>query len=788
MTVASLLSAIALVTNGVPCARIQMHRNASHVEVRAASELRDTLRKMSGADVPYTISPGGEYLRTQYAAAEIVLVTEAYGQSLLPKRARERLAATKNPDAFVIATREDRGAGRAVCVGGKTPVAVYYGVYALLEDYLGCGFYHAGPDGTVIPKAETVRVPDEVFDFREPWIRFRRMSCWSKAVEPMPLDEMFAWQAKRTFQWWMDSASLHNRLSFPESALTFSQLANLPFNCGGEPFTTQAVPESLFAEHPEYFTLIGGRRVPGKYPARRCYSNPDVIRLCVRLGIAFSDYGGEVALSMTDTPGGWCECDACRAYGQDADGVWSGENYAHRFVGDVAAGILAERPEANVRVSAYLRWRELPTAEFRHDPRVKCVFAPHQRCYAHALNDPDALCNRHFNELYLKWLDKYPRNGIFDYYCYASTEYTPLEYVFARDMKHYHAHGLELFIEDTSNGSVVEMYPLNNWQFYYIYSKMVWNPDLDVEKEMERVYRRYYGRAAEPMLEYHALRRRLWESAPGHCFMGGPQRQALCLRQAGSRERLDAWLKEAEALARGDETLAARVNRDRRCFEGIWVARSEKAREKLARRGAVTVATAARGEIAVDGVLDEEAWTRATPLPALQASDGQTLAAVTDVRVAQDGESWYFAAKASNAAPRARATKRDGALWEDDCVEFAVVTPKGDYCHFIVNANGALYDAFGMDTGFDFKGDVKAVRTADGYAVELRAPVKAMGCDAIDTAREWGVFCARTFLTDDPQSRASGTLFGGYAHDPLTYARATFAQGARLPPEEESGH
>ena len=141
----------------------------------------------------------------------------------------------------------------------------------------------------------------------------------------------------------MDSASLHNRLSFPESALTFSQLANLPFNCGGEPFTTQAVPESLFAEHPEYFTLIGGRRVPGKYPARRCYSNPDVIQLCVRLGIAFSDYGGEVALSMTDTPGGWCECDACRAYGQDADGVWPGENYAHRFVGDVAAGILAAR-------------------------------------------------------------------------------------------------------------------------------------------------------------------------------------------------------------------------------------------------------------------------------------------------------------------------------------------------------------------------------------------------------------------------------------------------------------
>ena len=98
---------------------------------------------------------------------------------------------------------------------------------------------------------------------------------------------------------------------------------------------------------------------------------------------------------------------------------------------------------------------------------------------------------------------------------------------------------------------------------------------------------RYYARAAGPMLEYHALRRRLWESAPGHCFMGGPQRQALCLLPAGSRERLDAWLKEAEALARGDETLAARVNRDRRCFDGIPGRRGLDAGDAAARPSSV---------------------------------------------------------------------------------------------------------------------------------------------------------------------------------------------------------
>ena len=111
MFIAPLLSALALVTSGVTCSRIQLHRNASHVEVRAARELRDAIRRMVYTDMNYTITPGGEYADGRFGGAEIVLVTEAEGPNLLPRRARERLAATTNREAFVIATREDRGCG-----------------------------------------------------------------------------------------------------------------------------------------------------------------------------------------------------------------------------------------------------------------------------------------------------------------------------------------------------------------------------------------------------------------------------------------------------------------------------------------------------------------------------------------------------------------------------------------------------------------------------------------------------------------------------------------------------
>ena len=749
MIIAPFVAALALVTNGVTCSRIQLHRNASHVEVRAACELRDVFRKMVYTDMNYTITPGCEYADGRFGGAEIVLVTEAEGRNLLPGRARERLAATTNREAFVIATREDRGCGRAVCIGGKTPIAVYYGVYAFLEDYLGCGFYHAGVDGTVIPKRTTIEVPDEIFDFREPWISYRRMSCWSKSVEPIPILEMFAWQAKRTFQFG-NSGTLVNQLSFPENDLTFSQLSNLPFNGGGEPFTNRVVPDELFEEHPEYFTLIGGRRVPGAYPARRCYSNPDVRKRFIDYGIAFVDYGGSVDVQLTDKQGGWCECAVCQEYGRGSDGNWTSSNLGHRFMADVAAGILSARPEANVGVIAYLQWRELPTREIRADRRVTCVFAPHQRCYVHALNDPTADCNRRFEALYEGWRRIYPRNGIFDYYCYAHTEYAPIEYVFAEDMKHYHACGLEHFVEDTSNGSIVETYPLNNWPFYYVFSKLIWNPDLDVGREMERAYRRYYGCAAEPMLKYHALRRQLWEAAPGHCCMGGAPRQGLCLLPDWAQSRLEAYLAEATLRAKGDGELMSRVARDRRCLEGIWIDRWNKIKDGVGRQSVVPFgAVAPSRPIVIDAVLDETGWRGTAFLSGFRTTAGLAPKAVTAVRAAFDSKGLLFGLEAF-------ADSRDQT---GDAVKIVLVSPTGEATCVTITPGAKRTDCL-------------AVRTLeDRYVAEVRVPYAALDVSGVKTGDDWKVHVVRRTAAGETSS-----LDGVAITDAARFRRAAFGQ------------
>lgn len=748
MPLFSLFAVISLVTNGVTCSRIQMTRTASDVEIRAANELRQTIKKMVYTDMNYVISPGPDFSDSKFRPVEILLVTEKdAGAALLPARAREKLAATSNSEAFVIATREDRGCGKGVCIAGKSPIAVYYGVYAFLEDYLGCGFYHFGPDGTVIPKKKTIEVPDDIFDFREPWIRYRRMSCWSGSVKPFDILEVFAWQAKRSFQWILDG-TLRGRYSFPEKDMTFARLSNVPFLGGGEPFTNVAVPDSLFAEHPEYFTLIDGKRVPGRYPARRCYSNPGVRKLFVDYAVRFSDYGGSVALQLTDKTGGWCECEACRAYGTGDDGKWTSYNLAHRFMSEAAADILAQRPDADVIVDAYLQWRELPKLKINTDARVKCVFAPHQRCYVHSLDDPTADCNRHFNRLYKGWRKLYPRNGIFDYYCYSFTEYSPVEYVFAEDMKYYHSCGLDHFVEDTSNGSIVQPYPLNNWQFYYVFSKMIWDPSLDVEKELAKAYRRYYGKAAEPMIRYHAFRRRLWESAPGHSFMGCRPRQGYCLQPEGAFERLDAYLTAAAALAKGDKDVESRVARDRACLEGIWAKRWNDIKDRFRGQGVVPFgALDPSRPVKIDGSLDEKGWTDIAFLSGFRTSVGSAPKAQTWMRAAFDADGLLFGIEAL--APR------DSQA--DDRVRVTLVSPAGKKHSLVVSAASSRTS------------DMAVTAHDDRYVAEVRVPYAALGVSGVKTGDDWTVHVARRAAGGETSS-----LDGVKASDVKRFRRASF--------------
>ena len=109
-------------------------------------------------------------------------------------------------------------------------------------------------------------------------------------------------------------------------------------------------PEKWFATHPEYFSLVGGKRQSGY--AQLCLSNPDVLKVVIaalREQIKANPGQTVFSVSQNDTDM-HCECDRCQAIARE-EGSESGPMI--RFVNAVADDIAKDYPNIAIETLAY---------------------------------------------------------------------------------------------------------------------------------------------------------------------------------------------------------------------------------------------------------------------------------------------------------------------------------------------------------------------------------------------------------------------------------------------------
>lgn len=86
---------------------------------------------------------------------------------------------------------------------------------------------------------------------------------------------------------------------------------------------------------------------------------------------------------------------------------------------------------------------------------------------------------------------------------------------------------------------------------------------------------------------------------------------------------------------------------------------------------------------------------------------------------------------------KANAVKRDSAVWADDCVELFLDAQRSRSTayHFIINANGALYDAAGRDKKWS-PADIRltASKKTDRWTFELTIPYTSIGYGKVEAA------------------------------------------------------
>ncbi|MEI6502827.1 MAG: DUF4838 domain-containing protein, partial [Armatimonadota bacterium] len=242
--------------------------------------------------------------------------------------------------------------GSSVILAGNQRGCLY-ATYQFLEDQLGCRWFT--PDCSTWRKSGTINLASLDRRFIPP-LEFRAGDY------PIAHDGTFAARVRLNGNNHQMSAEQGGRKGVHSLAHTFQWLCP---------------PEKYFATHPEYFSLVGGKRQSGY--AQLCLTNPEVLKIViagVRQWIKDMPDMKVFSVSQNDTDM-HCECPNCTKIAEE-EGSQSGPLV--RFVNAVADDIAKDYPDVAIETLAYQYTRK-PLKVTRPRPNVIICLCSIECCF-----------------------------------------------------------------------------------------------------------------------------------------------------------------------------------------------------------------------------------------------------------------------------------------------------------------------------------------------------------------------------------------------------------------------
>jgi hypothetical protein len=254
---------------------IRIDPSASPTVQGAATELSEVIAQSTGVRIPVVTNASG---------ARALVIGQAHIGNTRPS-----VPHPVNIRAEGIFISAD---GRNIDIGYDSDRSALYSVDRFLELAVGARWY--APDDTVVPTKNTITAPAAkvldypAFDYRDTDIYDVRASS---------------------------SFDAHLRLN-GESCPNMGNFGGVDFDfAGGENFHELVPPSKYFSAHPEYFSMIDGKR-SGSGSAQLCLTNDDVFHIVVDALVAQAKANPSLttlALSPNDAPNGACQCPNCQA-------------------------------------------------------------------------------------------------------------------------------------------------------------------------------------------------------------------------------------------------------------------------------------------------------------------------------------------------------------------------------------------------------------------------------------------------------------------------------------------
>lgn len=694
--------AITLVKDGTPCATIVLAdaslKSKSDVDYQAATELAKYVKLATGADLP--IKSDADAI-----SGTLILV----GESKLTE-ARKIGAADLPMEGFRVATFAD-----GLAIVGRLPdfkitpesKGTLWGVYDVLERYLGIRWYYPGDDGRIIPQTKTLAIAP--IQYTDHPVRLMR-SIYPNAP---PQYRTATASHMKMFCHTPGNFGIH----YKDAPECFEQgidgIRNAGMPCYGNPKTVQLMIQDI-----ENF-LTKDIKGPWSWDGKT-----------LNAGLAPSE---KVYYISPPDKGVDCHCEYCsKLVDTGAPGLGRASKIMEQFVIAMATEIKKKWPGMAVGYLPYINYT-LPPDNLKFPDNVVVSL-----CLMRGVNGqhPDVVADH--DRMIAGWVKATGKPiRLWEYPCWPMDD-TALPFQYPHVIKEFqlrHPKDIEGSFLCTGYWPV-ELGNDGMWKSqtptYYCWMRLLWNPNFDVDAALKEYVDLMYGPAKEPMGKILASltdrwEKTIWKNPPAGHHTSPSQINEETMPRAEAL-KLRGWLAEARTLAPEGTVYKRRVDFFGQAVE-VFLKESETYHEGGKDLPSLPVLKVG-GNPKLDGKLDDPCWKEATAqsfkmsldAKAPDADKGTTVQAVwTD-----QGVTFGFKLLEPEIDKiRTSFTQHDQDVYFDDCMEiFLDVEGKREkYYQIISNSLGAIYD--GTAAGKDWNTvDTKAAafREKDFWSLEVFVP------------------------------------------------------------------
>lgn len=422
----------------------------------------------------------------------------------------------------------------SVYIFGTGRSGVLDGVYRFLREFCGYEVYEAGI--TEYNSADSLSVPDGVNITYTPFFESRKLDTESSYNAEYARAHSINGSSVRSF----------------EKGVYVPYLGSFCHTLS----TLYCSRDKYFADHPEYFALRDGKRVPDQL----CLTNEDVVRIVTEevLDLLRREHDPEADLQIVsltqDDNTNYCTCEKCAALDAE-NGSQAGTMLT--FANRVAAAV-KEAGYDNVAIDtfAYQYTRPVPS-KVRPADNVIVRLCSIECCYGHTIDDPVCAENAAFLEDLKGWSEICDRLYIWDYVNNYSETFCPFAnfQVLQRNMQIFYENGAKGIYEEGNY-----YMHLCNGEFYelrsFLLAKLMGDPyRTDFYELMDAYLTAVYGPGGKYLREYLDIITEHSVTPRKHLHIRQQPREALPGLGRKDINRIDELWASAKAAAETEEQL-----------------------------------------------------------------------------------------------------------------------------------------------------------------------------------------------------------------------------------------